>query len=83
MDDFFVVSRHQLFPERTAIWRPQFKAELIFSEEEFFYRLQDMHEHPFRKEMSDSPTEFNRSSAAAWLFGARDGITKTQVSFGK
>ncbi len=82
MDDLFVVSRHQLFPERTEVWRKNFRAELIFSEEEFFYRLQDIHAHPVRNAISESPAEFTHSSAAAWLFGARDGLTDTQVNFG-
>jgi REP element-mobilizing transposase RayT len=83
VEDFVKPSNQQLVPTDPPLWRPNYEAVLITSEEDFFRHLQDMHAHPVRREITESATEFAHSSAAAWLCGAKDGITETQVSFGE
>ena len=80
MRDLKRLAARRLFPDSQGIWEPRFDDVAVFSERVFRTKLAYIHNNPVRAGLATDPSDYEFSSARAWLKG--DELPGVSVKLG-
>lgn len=81
MHDIKSYSSRKIFPNKGTVWMSRFDDVAIYTEKQFFRKLNYIHNNPVKVKLVNSQEKYIYSSAKNWINGIEDNVVKFDLSW--